>query len=841
MPIDEEAESAPPWLLSVGLAANQHRTDWNYVEVTNSVHSVSASLAPYGFVDHDWSAPGTTATLRDQLVNLGHTDDDTDAGIRSTLLYWCGHGQLTDREFFLITNDATGASATGGALSARDIGRLLYEEEKRRLTYPNPAWRIVIIDTCDSGIGIAEMAEAFPNASPRGTLLVASAAQGAARAGEFGAHLASVFENEFINQTSPIRVLELKRRIEDWLRDSNLIRGTVDWNATIPAPNTAIPTVTTSMDVLAELKDLPPEVVRLFSPSSDDPRPPSRSAAEITSLPWQFVGRMTERARITRWLGDDDGGMLVVVGMTGSGKSAMLGAVLAATIPELLTEMRKRRPRAWPDEVVPQGVHFETVSQLAGQSVPDFVASLVSALHLEPTDDVGDLIAQLTTRGTGLTLLVDALNESSDPIGIAGALRELSRMPNARVLVGTERFVHAAEPPSTPVDLLPLLGGPPVCEIGIDPHAAEAFVADQLGARLPEEHARAWADEVALHHEPFLFARLAVQEALANPSEDPRGRLGQGHRGLFALAFERITKTSPRTGALLRVLALAHGRGFPRNDGIWAVAASAVAGDAILDPDVEVALKQAAPYVLVDHQFGQAAFRLANQAFADFFQADPSIADAQDAVTRRLLQESRSLKPVPEYLRRYLPEHLAASSVSAQVNVPDLFRAAPGPRAAKPSPDVTVTEQLSRIPQAALTATNEDPHAAPARGEPGHGDPLDSPRKRNSAPATIILVLVIAMIVVGTVWFISSRQGTTKLPPAVVTVSTTPASETSLEETPSESPTSTVLPTRTPITESPTFQEPTSQEPTSQEPTSQEPTSQEPTSQEPTSQEPIIQ
>ena len=114
-----------PLLLTVGLAQNKNRAQWNLPEVEASVRAVSSAIAPYGFRHEDWSEPGTTAALRDKLVELGTPDDGT-ASV-PTILYWCGHGQLTDRDFFLITNDASSASALGGAFSARDLGRLLGE------------------------------------------------------------------------------------------------------------------------------------------------------------------------------------------------------------------------------------------------------------------------------------------------------------------------------------------------------------------------------------------------------------------------------------------------------------------------------------------------------------------------------------------------------------------------------------------------------------------------------------------------------------------------------------------------------------------------------------------
>ena len=117
---------------------------------------------------------------------------------------------------------------------------------------------------------------------------------------------------------------------------------------------------------------------------------------------------MPERVSVTAWL-DGDEPLLAVVGVAGSGKSAMLGMVLASTLPDLVTELRQRTPAAWPPEVVPRDAHFQAVCQLSGKSVADVVASLVVAFHLQPATDIDDVVGQLRAAGTAPTLLADAL------------------------------------------------------------------------------------------------------------------------------------------------------------------------------------------------------------------------------------------------------------------------------------------------------------------------------------------------------------------------------------------------------------------------------------------------
>lgn len=247
--------------------------------------------------------------------------------------------------------------------------------------------------------------------------------------------------------------------------------------------------------------------------------------------------------------------------------------------------------------------------------------------------------------------------------------------------------------------------------MGIDPEAAATYVGDRLAEAMPDEHARAWASEVGSRQRPFLFARLAVHEALANPSEDPRTLLDVDHKGLFAQTYRRLAAHNPRTGALLRVLALAHGRGLPRNDGIWALAASVLAGEPVRDPDIAMALEQAAPYIVVDHEFGQAAFRLAHRTFVEFFSADPGTVTDARAVTARLLAEFRGRHHPVEYLRNYLPEHLSAGGAWGSITLEDLAALEPGPLGATLTRDVFGSSEFSPLLQAALIAAKESADA----------------------------------------------------------------------------------------------------------------------------------
>jgi hypothetical protein len=132
------------------------------------------------------------------------------------------------------------------------------------------------------------------------------------------------------------------------------------------------------------------------------------------------------------------------------------------------------------------------------------------------------------------------------------------------------------------------------------------------------------AELIAEHDEPFLFARLAVHEIIADPSwatsmDRLTQLLGEKHRGIFGRAVERLAANEPEAEALLHVLTYARGSGFPRTGGIWAMAGSALSDRPFNDNHVAKVLKLAAPYIMHDSEFGQGVYRLAHRTFVEHY------------------------------------------------------------------------------------------------------------------------------------------------------------------------------------------------------------------------------
>lgn len=318
--------------------------------------------------------------------------------------------------------------------------------------------------------------------------------------------------------------------------------------------------------------------------------------------------------------------------------------------------------------------------------------------HLSPAERTsGALVRTLWDHGRRFTVLADALDEAQDPYGIARhVLIEIAALPRCRVVLGTRASLH--DDPDGPVDtgdLLAILSQdhvPEMLVVDSDKAAISTYVQLRLRAArnadaldVSDLDIRQVADLIREKDRQFLFARLAVHELLARPRLlDPQHRaelnmlLRGDHRQLFATAVERLSGLSSAAVPLLAALAFGQGRGVPRSGRVWATMASALrpAGEAIDENDIDQLVTRAAPYIMLDAEYGQSVYRLAHRTFQEHFLA---IADAEDA-HRRLAHgliayagrdERRSLS---NYVIKHLPAHVARGDVWPDlVRKPDLL------------------------------------------------------------------------------------------------------------------------------------------------------------------------
>jgi hypothetical protein len=615
-------------VITVGLDHYTQQPRWDIPQAAQSRSRVEALFVEHGAVAEDWTLSANSREIADVL------DKWKDRFTDSHIIYWVGHGEYSDDGYLAALADSNDPLSNLKALNGSHLKDALRAWTRNRDINEPDSWLLLILDTCGSASGAWELYSSFNKPPPN--VGVIAAAEGAAFVGHLAADLELVLAGFTGNDSAGISLKELARRLEDHLEDdgdtsrvlckfgpSAVLRNRADSPPPVQAP----------VDVYNEMRELlaavVPEVRNHFYAKAQ--------GAEIGELAWHFVGREQERARISAWLRDAPGGMFAVSGVAGSGKSALLGMVLATSDEALIQALTSIGYGAIPERTRPVGVSFNAVLHLSGRTVADTVAALSAALDLGTGDDVDTLLETLRTRGDRrLTVLVDAVDESRDPLTIAATLRRLAAVPGVRVLVGTRQSMH--EDPDHPIPrdsaILDTLTAQRIIKLPRDPDAVREYVATRLKQARPEPNApqlmftddqiNGLADIIAEYEQPFLFARLAVAEVIAEPelvenAELLAQMLDSGHSGIFGHAVSRLARTAPEVEALLHVLTYARGNGFPRTGGIWAIAASALTETPLKERHINNALTLAAPFIMQDSEFGHSVYRLAHRTFAEWY------------------------------------------------------------------------------------------------------------------------------------------------------------------------------------------------------------------------------
>ncbi|MEV7503773.1 AAA family ATPase [Streptomyces sp. NPDC093018] len=437
--------------------------------------------------------------------------------------------------------------------------------------------------------------------------------------------------------------------------------------------------------------------------------PEERERAGYLEVVPHFTGREAELAEVLRWgtgPGPGPERVLIVPGAPGVGKSAFLGQAL-------------RRLRE-------SGARIGAVLRLTGSTVAEVRDRLEGVgASRAPGGEWGPVSPEAAER---ILVVADALDEARDPVPTAQLLLAATEHPQVSLIIGTRRAPgDDGDPEGARIDLPTVLGSHTgrarVLELLPDPVAAGAYAADGVrralreGADAPRDEAGAlpqgadpgWAEVVAetvraaveQHVREgdwqFLQAALLVQEIEGSPgvlSSDPEAwqallkLLDRDRSGLFGAAVARIGAEMPMALPFLRALALGHGRGLPRADGIWLRAASALAGPGGCASDERTLtefLGKAAAYVLLDGEDRRSVYRLAHRTYAERLAAEVT-AEQRLAMLTALLELAAGQiaegRPPSPHLESRLAEYAADCGASgwhqlaAQKGVLDRLRVA---------------------------------------------------------------------------------------------------------------------------------------------------------------------
>jgi hypothetical protein len=600
------------------------------------------------------------AALADWLRSLSARD--------RLLLYWTGHG--TGK--YLVTKDSPAEGGLAGrAVDARQLGAMIAESKAEKV--------LAILDTCYSSGAAFKMAtdmlESLNTRTPVGgqvpffAIIPSSHALKPATEAAFCRALVRVLSDpdatrEWSDNDAAISVSALRDALfsemkahfgPDWLPAAPITAGYQD--RFLPNPRYRGPQASIDVESRRKLLQMP-QALELAA-----------RGVEVGEAGFYFSGRSRVLADLGTWL-REGAGLVVVTGPPGVGKSAVLGRLV------MLCEPAARGVSASIDRVSteshpPTGA-IDAVVHAKGLTTTEFARALAVGVAIDARPDVfldPDAFLQLVKREQRrLTVVVDALDEAAEAVGIGTMLRRLCSESTTRALVGSRRSPDG-RPLRANEDRHGRLRGVLGEKIRIidlqDEADTDQDIARYVAARLrdsphkedPERLATVSRAVAERARGVFIYARVVSRMLQNSERLDitlPDGPL-EAFRQDLAVRF-RDRRASVE--ALLLGLAWAEGAGLSRRT--WPVVATATSPGELIctDDDVSWTLDHAGSYILEGAEAGQTVYRLIHQSFADYYRSQSM---DRAAVQRRIAEALSREKSGTDWLNAdpYVWRHLA--------------------------------------------------------------------------------------------------------------------------------------------------------------------------------------
>jgi hypothetical protein len=385
---------------------------------------------------------------------------------------------------------------------------------------------------------------------------------------------------------------------------------------------------------------------------------PRHSGTTTAAGRWLFAGRAElMRALIAHTTPDPSApsSTLVITGGAGSGKSAVLARLVTLSDPDFVAAWADRVAEI-PDDLRPPVGVVDVAVLATGKYLHEVIGQIGAALEIDgsaadPAVDLNARVeacrAQLDARaasGHGTVIVVDALDEAADPVGIAGGMARLMQGQGVALVVGVRSPSGPADPlagsgPQGPLaDRIERLTTAERIRVDEDPwwhqddvrDYAASFLRHTPGSPYQDLARRELAGRLATViaarvGRSFLIARLAAnaltqREDLVDP-HDPAwlATLDNDVVTAFRADLERVyPDPDDRLAAveLLRAVAFAYGRGLPWGE-IWPAVANAVADRTYKFGDRDVAALLASPmsaYLVTDVEDDTTVYSLFHDA-----------------------------------------------------------------------------------------------------------------------------------------------------------------------------------------------------------------------------------
>ncbi|MFZ3470587.1 caspase family protein [Streptomyces sp. 4.24] len=607
---------------------------------------------------------------------LGHLSDAPDArqvvaGLEEWLrdparsqsdvltVYYAGHG-LREPQHRLTCRTSRQDRPSASTIRTSELAELLSESAVGHV--------LMMLDTCYAELGAAGIAKAaaeLVDVRPAGAdglwLLASARARGIAHDHAFVDGLEQAVRRSTAGmRPAYLDVATLTARINAHLEEHR-----PDQTATFHAASGhAVPPFFPNREhrpgLPAELLDI--EAQREWTAHFD---PRGRGVEYASEHGDHFTGRRQALAVLAGWLREPlhDARARVVTGDPGSGKSAVLGRLLALA--------RLDRPEA-PAHILPPAGCVTVAVHAHGITLEQLTARLTEALGVEAESPAELLACLAETEGPLHTVVIDALDEAGTGVGgrepqriARDLLRALSALPRIRLIVGTRRSGVADL--GRAVEVIDLDTDAYTGRDDIEQYAL-GLLSDTPGRTAL---ARAVTDKAG---RSFLVARMTIRALvlgdltvdLASPGweADLPSEVGQA----FDAYLARFGDEESRVRRLLRPLAYAEGSGLPW-DSLWAPLAGALSGVPCTDDDVDWLLRHAGAYVLeVPVSDGRSVFRLYHEALAEHLRDPRRAREDQRRMTCALLSSIPArLDGAPDWARShpYVLSHLPGHAVAS--------------------------------------------------------------------------------------------------------------------------------------------------------------------------------